>query len=195
MKRRAAANLLSALLRMKAPLLMLAGLGVGLALGLLIFFGGPVAGLRGENRAQRLPPTVGSPVEDFRLEQLDGSTLRLSDLRGKAVLVNFWATWCPPCREEMPLLEQTALGYADRLVVIGIDYGEDRQTVSSFVQEVGISFPIVLDLDGDVASRYFVRSYPASFFIDADGILRAQHLGALTENLLLTYLETVGIKQ
>ena len=190
--RRTAGCQIGWLKRIKGPLLLIAGLGLGLSLGLLVFYGGPSLG--GQATARQLPPTVGSEVADFSLKQLDGTTLTLADLRGRPVLINFWATWCPPCREEMPLLERTAQTYGGRLVVVGVDYGEDAQTVAAFVQSLGIHFPIALDSNGEVAGRYFVRSYPASFFVDADGILRAQHLGALTADLMVTYLETVGIK-
>lgn len=171
---------------------MLAGLGLGIAMGAVVFFGGTRAGSRAE---RSLPPSVGSPAADFQLRQLSGETIRLSDLRGKPVVVNFWATWCPPCREEMPLLEATAQRYGDRLVVVGVDYAEDAQTVQAFVDALGITFPIALDSDGDTAARYYVRSYPATFFIDSGGVLRAQHMGALTGDLMDIYLATVGITQ
>jgi thiol-disulfide isomerase/thioredoxin len=179
---------------MKGVLFLLAGLGLGLLLGLLVFYGGPTAGKPAAGVERRLPPTVGSALADFSLTQLNGERIALSDLRGRPVVINFWATWCPPCREEMPLLEQTAQTYADQLVVIGIDYGEDAQTVAAYVQEIGIHFPIALDEDGQVSERYYVRSFPTTFFVDAEGVLRAQHLGALTDKLMVTYLQTVGVE-
>lgn len=180
--------------RVKGPLFLLAGLALGVVLGLFIYYGGPGAVLD-RSEGQSVPPAIGSPVEDFRLETIDGKEVVLSELSGRPVLINFWATWCPPCRDEMPLLEQTAQRYSDQLVVVGVDYAEDRQTVDRFVQEMKIQFPIVLDEDGAVADRYFVRSFPVSFFVDADGILRAQHVGGLNEILVDTYLGTIGLKQ
>ena len=171
---------------------MLAGLGLGLALGAAIFFSGPRSGDRAE---RSLPPSVGSTVANFQLRGLNGETVQLADLRGKPVVINFWATWCPPCIEEMPLLEATAQRYSDRLVVVGVDYAEDAQTVQAFVDTFGITFPIALDSDGAASAQYYVRSYPTTFFVDAEGVLRAQHLGALSNELMNTYLGTVGITQ
>ena len=180
--------------RVKGFLVLAAGLGLGLLLGALVYLGGPgAADLPGSDR--RLPPTVGSPAGDFTLERLDGETVQLSDLQGKAVLVNFWATWCVPCRAEMPLIEQYAQQYGDQLVVLGVNYAESPRAVADFVAEVGITFPILLDRDGRTADSYFVRSYPATFFIDQQGIIRAQHLGVLTTEQMPVYLETVGVQE
>lgn len=168
---------------------LLVGMLVGVGIGLLVYWGVP--GL--SDRTRHVPPSVGMMAEDFQLTRLDGTKLKLSDLRGQPVLINFWATWCQPCREEMPLFERTSQSLGDRLVIVGVNDAEGRRQVEQYVQEMDIHFSIVLDQNGLVSEHYFVRSYPSSFFIDAQGIIRAMHLGTLTEDQLNLYLGTVGI--
>ena len=183
--------------RAKAIGFMLGGLLLGVLLGILIVAGGPglAAGFQ-----PRQPPTVGSPVLDFTLpapDNLDGSPgkkVRLNDFKGRAVVINFWATWCVPCKEEMPLFERYARRAGNQVVWLGVNELESAQAVNVFIQEFKISFPIVLDSDGQVAQDYYVRGYPTTFFVDANGVLRAQHLGQVNEELLKGYLETVGFK-
>lgn len=170
-------------------------LGGGLLAGVLI--GALVLVLSANRPAQssrRLPPTVGNPVPDFILPLLDGGSQRLSDLKGKPVVVNFWATWCGPCRAEMPLLDRYAAKYDGKLVVIGVNSEEKESVIRPFQKELGIRFPLVLDQTGSVTILYFVHDFPFTFFVDKDGVLRAQHLGQLDENVLVRYLKTIGIE-
>ena len=174
---------------------------VGLLVGAGVWFSlNHSRALQGSNRTPvftvtpRVPPSVGLPAPDFTLVDMDGQAFQLSTFRGKPVVVNFWATWCPPCRAEMPLFEKYAQKYATDLVVVGVNELESHETVQSFVAAFGIHFPIVLDARGEAALLYYTQSYPVTFFISADGILRAQHLGELNENLLVSYLGTLGIK-
>lgn len=177
----------------KGIIFLLAGLSIGVLLGLLVYTNGAQAtGASAANRV--LPPVVGSAAPAFQLPLLSGGSRGLSDLKGKPVLINFWATWCLPCKDEMPLLNRYAQKYQTQLTVIGIDSSEDAALVKPYIDTMGIQFPILLDSNGAVTDRYFVRNFPITFFVDADGILRAQHLGELTEDLLVRYLETIGIK-
>jgi cytochrome c biogenesis protein CcmG, thiol:disulfide interchange protein DsbE len=178
-------------LKLKGVFFLLFGLSIGVALGALIIFSGDNP--TGET-SRRLPPTVGSPVEDFELQMLDGERRSLSSYAGTPIVMNFWATWCPPCKEEMPLLDQFAEQYAGEVVILGINYNEEERVVQEYVSAEGIKFPIMLDFTGAVSTQYFVRNYPTTFFIDAEGVLRAQHLGLLTEDLLGRYLQTIGIE-
>ena len=145
-----------------------------------------VLGLLDDNSAD-----VGELAPDFVLAVLDGEPVRLSDFRGKTVVLNFWASWCPPCRAEMPefqeLWEQRGPGGPDDLVILSVDFlPEDTVgAVAGFVEEFEQTFPILFDTsDGDVAQRYGVRGLPATFFIDADGVMRAKNLGPVFGNLL-----------
>jgi peroxiredoxin len=120
----------------------------------------------------------GRAAPDFRLEKLDGGTLRLSDLQGKAVLVNFWATWCQPCRSELPHLVAAYDRYRQEgLEIVAVNLQEDKDTIASFVEEFGMQFPVVIDRSGDVAEEYRVIGIPTSFFIDRSGIVRSIYTG------------------
>lgn len=115
---------------------------------------------------------------DFSLEALDGGTVRLSDHRGEFIFLNFWATWCPPCREEMPSMERLQaemVGQPFRILAVNVQ--EDRSTVASFVDENGYTFPILLDRSGQVAGNYSVRGIPTSYFIAPDGTMLGMLVG------------------
>ncbi|MEW5956692.1 MAG: TlpA disulfide reductase family protein [Chloroflexota bacterium] len=131
--------------------------------------------------------TVGQPAPDFSLKTLDGDRITLSDLQGQPVIINFWASWCYPCRLEMPELERTYQTHqADGLTVLGINVTtQDTLTeAQAFVAEFTPSFPILLDETGDVTTRYGVRGIPTSYFIDRRGIVTHVHLGALNAGQL-----------
>lgn len=114
---------------------------------------------------------AGDQAPDFSVEMLDGSKLTLSELRGKVVLVNFWATWCPPCRQEMAHLQKGVIDHfaGKDLVVIPISRGESRETVEAFIQKMGYTFPVGLDLDKSIYLKYATNYVPRSFVIDRDG--------------------------
>lgn len=124
----------------------------------------------------------GSPAPDIKLPLLDGGTGDLAQQRGKVVLVNFWATWCIPCRTEMPELQRLADGMqGERFMLFTVDLQEDAATINPFRQELGLRLPVLLDQDGDVTQHYGVRALPATFLIDQNGVLRQQRLGPLVE--------------
>lgn len=136
-------------------------------------------------------PVVGAPAPDFELPTPDGSRLRLSDLRGKAVLVNFWATWCSPCRAEMPTMQAVYdQNKAAGFVIVGVNMRESATAINGFMQELGLAFPTVID-DGSVARTYQVINIPASFFIDANGIIRARYLGPMSRSVMQASLDAV----
>lgn len=124
---------------------------------------------------------------------MDGETIRLSEMRGKVVALNFWATWCGPCRLEMPDLQDRAELFPDQLVVLGVNFAETAEEVAAFREEVGIDFPLLLDPEGDVQRLYRVLGYPTTFFIDEQGTIRAQHIGLMSGGQLDDYLEEMGL--
>lgn len=121
-------------------------------------------------------PTGTAP--DFVLTDLDGQSVRLSDLRGHAVLLNFWATWCSPCRAEMPDLQVIHEEYGgDGLVILAANINESRDGVQEFVTHYSLTFRVLLDSSGQVARLYQVRGIPTTFFIDRDGVIRDRVVG------------------
>ena len=123
-------------------------------------------------------PQVGKLAPDFQLPNLEGQSISLSDFRGKPVLVNFWATWCPSCRYEMPFIQEVFEEWsANGLVVLAIDKGESPSTVKDFIQSGNFSFPVLLDINQDVALEYNIRGIPATFFIDKNSIIQAIKVG------------------
>jgi thiol-disulfide isomerase/thioredoxin len=118
----------------------------------------------------------------------DGSTHKLSELRGKRVLVNFWATWCMPCREEMPELQQTAKENSDGLVVIAVNRNEAPAAIAKFGNEIGVTFPLITNIAGDIGDRYGATSLPVTYFINSDGTISSRQLGALSPTLLAKHL-------
>jgi thiol-disulfide isomerase/thioredoxin len=130
---------------------------------------------------------------DFRLAGLDGVVTRLADLEGRPVVLNFWATWCGPCKEEMPLLEAAYRRANGSLHVLAINYREPDDLASGFRDEIGLTLPVLLDLSGAVGDQYGVRGLPVTYFIDAAGIVRGVRIGSLTEELLNTQLAELGV--
>jgi len=122
---------------------------------------------------------VGEPAPDFKLQNLDGQYISLSDLRGKPVLLNFWATWCPPCRVEMPYLQEIFEEWSDKgLVLLTIDIGEGPSQIKEFLEANNLSLPVLLDTKKNVAQRYNITGIPTTFFIDKDGVIREKIIGA-----------------
>ncbi len=126
-------------------------------------------------------PVVGAPAPLFDLQTLDGGRVALADLRGAPVVVNFWASWCPTCRDEAPLLAAAAVEYGGRGVrLIGIVYQDSPDAARDFMRQYGLTFPGLIDPDGRTAIDYGVFGIPETFFIDAAGIVRSRQIGPLT---------------
>jgi len=129
------------------------------------------------NSAQNLQP--GKPALDFQFQTPEGQSTSLSNLKGKPVLLNFWATWCGPCRMEMPYLQQIYDEWqANELVLLTINIGESPSQVAEFMQGQGLSFPVLLDTKGEAVEKYGIRGIPTTFFIDRDGIIQEIKVGA-----------------
>ena len=150
----------------------------------------------GASTAGKVPaPQQGFLAPDFELQTTTGETIKLSDLRGQAVLVNLWATWCPPCRAEMKSIEKVYNEYKDQgLIVLAVDmtYQDDPTQIAPFVAEQGLTFPILLDESGAVGKSYQLRSLPSSFFIGRDGVVHEVVIGGpMAEALLRTRVEEI----
>jgi peroxiredoxin len=128
-------------------------------------------------------PIAGHPAPDFELQTLEGETLRLSDYQGQPVLVNFWATWCGPCRAEFPDFQEAYVNNADDLVIIGVNNTAADQVnlVEDFVAEMGATFPIVLDEKGQTVETYKVLGLPTTVFVDRDGIISEVFTGPINK--------------
>lgn len=131
--------------------------------------------------AARLPsPRVGFPAPNLDLSALDGTRVTLADLRGRAVILNLWASWCGPCRAEMPELQKIHLANRDRgLIIVAVNstFQDSLPDAQAFVAELGLTFPILLDTDGSVSRRYLLRALPSTFFIDKHGLIQAVIIG------------------
>jgi len=137
------------------------------------------------------PPKAGLALAGFELDDLEGNRFLSSDLTGKRVIINFWATWCAPCIEELPLFEEIHKQNQSDLLVIGINVNEPHEVVQSFVEEMGISFTVLLDTDGALSDMYRVWGYPTTFFVNADGTLAATHTGPLSRSELQRYINSM----
>ena len=137
------------------------------------------------------PLNVGDVAHDFSLPGLDGNQVALSEFRGKPVIVNFWATWCPPCRLEMPEFQRAYEAHEeDDLVILAVNEAEQAEVVSSFFfEQMGYTYTPLLDEEGQVAEAYGAIGLPATFFVDAGGEVTAVHRGLLTQGQLEQYLE------
>ncbi len=116
---------------------------------------------------------------DFTLYNLKGQSHALSDYRGKIIFLNFWATWCGPCRAEMPSMQKLYESWdSDKFVMLAVNVGESQGAVSKFVEKNGYTFPVLLDQDGKVSKKYLIRGIPTTFIIDEKGRVAAKIVGS-----------------
>lgn len=135
---------------------------------------------------------IGEPAPPLQVPQVGGGTIDLTNLRGKPVWVNFVGTYCPPCRDEFPLMNGFAARYAsDGLVVIAVDVREDEGTVASFAQQLNATFPIGLDADGAAQRAWEAEALPVHFWIDAQGVIRDGALGGIGPDIMARGLKTI----
>ncbi|MEJ2345026.1 MAG: TlpA disulfide reductase family protein [Gammaproteobacteria bacterium] len=128
---------------------------------------------------QTLPAFGNRPAPDFDLPDVDGHRHRLSDYRGKLVVLNFWATWCPPCRREMPSMERARRALkGDKIVILAVDVGEDEDTVFKFTADFPVRFPLLLDRKGKVVKEYPVVGLPTTYIINAKGYITHRAVGS-----------------
>jgi len=150
----------------------------------------------GASTSGKIPaPQQGFLAPDFELKTPKGETVKLSDLRGQAVLVNLWATWCPPCRAEMRTIETMYNEYKDQgftVLAVNMTYQDVPLDVMPFVNEQKLTFPILLDETGEMANAYQLKSLPSSFFLNREGIINEVVIGGpMAEALLRTRIEEI----
>jgi peroxiredoxin len=182
---------------------------LGIALALLLF-GGPLFDNFTAESSADLPQIPSSREElnsgipaantllagdravEFTLLDLDGDEVSLSDYSGKPVVLNFWATWCAPCRIEMPELQNAYETYQEQdLVILAINQQEEGQIVDGFFDDLGLTFTPLLDSDGNVGRAYGAFGLPSTYFVDRSGIITAVHRGILTHEQIEAYLAQI----
>ena len=194
--------------RFSHPILFVAGLILLGVAGAMLLFGGTlfskpkevafeqIPELGGETAVVQLPTgggllAVGDVAPAFTLNDLDGNSVNLSDYAGRPVVLNFWATWCPPCRVEMPELQKAFEAHqSDKLAILAIDQAETSTEVAPFFAELGLTFTPLLDSEGVVGQFYGATNLPTSVFISPEGQITAVHRGALTAEQVDGYLES-----
>jgi peroxiredoxin len=137
----------------------------------------------------------GMEIADFTLSSLTGESIHYSDFTGKAVIINLWATWCTPCKKELPFFQEAYEKYINQgLIILGINYTyqEALSEVTTFVNETGLTFPILVDTTGEISSDVFnIQGLPETFFIDPEGIVQHVQIGGLSADDLETYIELI----
>lgn len=137
--------------------------------------------------------SLGYLAPDFTLTDLDGQRVSLSSFRGKPVLLNFWASWCPPCRKEMPELQKFHERYGDQITLIGVNWGENARTVKEFLESFGVRYLNLLDERGTAFVLYRLTGIPESFFIDPEGYIRGVWIGPLTAEEIAKGFARLGL--
>lgn len=126
----------------------------------------------------KIAPEEGAMAPDFLLEELGGGEIRLSDLRGRPVIINFWATWCAPCRKEMPQFVAAYSRYRDEgLEIVAVNLQEGKSIASRFADDYGMDFTVVVDVDGEVGDQYRLLGLPTTYFVGRDGVIRSVFTG------------------
>lgn len=140
--------------------------------------------------ADTAAPLPDHPAPEFSLADTGGTMVSLRELRGKVVLINVWATWCPPCRAEMPAIQAVYEQYRDQgFVVLAVNFREDPAAVTTYLAEQGLTFPALLDYDGAVGAAYQARALPASFFVDRRGVIRTVYHGPMPRGVIAGTVE------
>lgn len=132
-----------------------------------------------------------TPAPDFTVDILDGKEVSLKDFRGKPLVINFWASWCPPCREEAPILAKVSKKYDNEVVFLGIIFQDTEEGVRSYIKEFDIPFQNAWDRKEEAAQAYKLTGVPETFFIDAEGNLKGRWIGAISEEKLTSLVELI----
>ncbi|MCE5287041.1 MAG: TlpA family protein disulfide reductase [Pelosinus sp.] len=156
--------------------------------GLYFYMGQKAAGEQKTAEKTSQGVQIGNLAPDFTLRTLDGQMVNLSDFRGKKVILNFWATWCPPCKAEVPEFEKFYQEQqSDNIEIIAVDITDQeksKEDVADFIKAYGITYPVVLDEKGTAASTYRISAIPTTYILDAQGIIRQKVTGAMSSQAL-----------
>jgi thiol-disulfide isomerase/thioredoxin len=132
---------------------------------------------------------VGKSAPNFELTDLDGNSVELSDYRGEKIFLNFWASWCPPCRAEMPDVQKLHEENFDNFKIIAVNVGENRSTAAEFINENNLNFKVVLDNSQEISREYLVRGIPTSYFLDENGVIINKISGVISYQQMLELAE------
>jgi peroxiredoxin len=128
---------------------------------------------------------IGMQAPDFTLTNMNDQEVSLSDYRGQKVFLNFWASWCPPCKKEMPDMQKLHEEYEDEVVILAVNVGESKSTAANFMMENGLKFTVLLDSNKSTAQNYLVRGIPTSYFLDQNGVIQEKVVGAISYQRML----------
>lgn len=143
-----------------------------------------------------MPLKAGDQAPDFTAQLVDGTTLTLSDLQGKPVLINFWATWCGPCVMEMPAFEKLQADYGEEIAIVAVNCGDDKATVTDFAEENGYTFPIALDETYEISMLYPTNGIPYTVILDEEGVVTQVSTGAAdAETMYEHYRQALGLEE
>ncbi len=146
-----------------------------------------VAANEGLNKGEQAP--------DFELTTLEGEPIRLSELKGKKVILNFWATWCPPCKAEMPHMQNFYEDYAEtenvEIVAVNLTSGDREASVEEFVKDYGLTFPIPMDVEGEVGQKFQAVTIPTSYIIDTNGMIQHKIVGPMDETMIEDFVSNI----
>ncbi|GAC91453.1 TlpA family protein disulfide reductase [Anoxybacillus sp. LAT_35] len=158
---------------------------------ILVFIFSSISDMTKETTSQQAISNIGIDVgeiaPDFELMTLKGKKMKLSQFRGKKVILNFWASWCPPCRAEMPEMQRFYEQYGQHVAIVAVNLTnkeKNHQAVETFINEKGVSFDIMLDEQGTVSKTYEVITIPTSYIIDEQGVIRSKHVGPLSYDMM-----------
>jgi thiol-disulfide isomerase/thioredoxin len=191
---RATAQLTPTVRRLRAARSLLWAM-VGVMAVVWFFYGGGLETLTSMVQPAPAPVStadIGQMAPPLRLPLVGGGEMDLGAYRGRPVILNFWATWCEPCKAEMPVFERTQQQYRDRgLVVLGVDFQERDEEITAFLNQVGVTFPSLVDRTGEASRQWRATGLPTTFLIDRQGIIRDVRVGAFTDEMLAERLAKI----